>query len=169
MSTFLAIDPGPEKSGWCLYDSLEERVLENGIHPNSETLYMVKRTHADVLALEMIASYGMPVGREVFGTCVWIGRFKQAWVERIGRGEETVCLVYRKDEKLLLCNSPRANDASIRRAIIDRFPATGSGKIPQIGTKIKPGPLYGIHKDAWAALAVAITANETNLKRRPAP
>jgi hypothetical protein len=105
------------------------------------------------VAIEMIASYGMPVGREVFETCVWIGRFQQA-LESPGTAE----LVYRKDVKLHLCGSPRAKDGNVRQALIDLFPATGGGKTPQIGTKKQPGPLYGMSSHAWAALGVAITA-----------
>ena len=40
----------------------------------------------------MIASYGMPVGKEVFDTCVWIGKFAEA----SGMKES---YIYRKDEK----------------------------------------------------------------------
>jgi len=105
------------------------------------------------LAIEMIASYGMAVGREVFETCVWIGRFQQAWHTPDG-----VKLVYRRDVKMQLCGSPKAKDANIRQALLDMFPATGGGKTPQIGTKAQPGPLYGITSHAWAALAVAVTA-----------
>ncbi|MDB5975178.1 MAG: hypothetical protein JWR07_1938 [Nevskia sp.] len=105
------------------------------------------------LAVEMIASYGMPVGREVFETCVWIGRFKQAWYS-----PDEVMLVYRKDVKLHLCGSPRAKDPNVRQALIDLYPATGGGKTPQIGTKAKPGPLFGVTSHAWPALGVALTA-----------
>jgi len=56
-----------------------------------------------------------------------------------------------------LCGVMKAKDGNIRQALIDRFPATGGGKIPQIGTKAKPGPLYGFSRDKWAALAVAVT------------
>jgi hypothetical protein len=100
----------------------------------------------------MIASYGMPVGREVFETCVWIGRFMEQW-----GAPDRVNLVYRKDVKMHLCGSPRAKDANIRQALIDLFEPTGGGKTPQIGTKAKPGPLYGVSTHAWPALGVAVT------------
>jgi hypothetical protein len=100
----------------------------------------------------MIASYGMPVGREVFETCLWIGRFVEAWASRGGEYR----LVYRREVKLHLCESVRANDANIRAALIDRF---GPGKPAAIGTKKAPGPLYGLKGDEWAALGVALTAS----------
>jgi hypothetical protein len=103
------------------------------------------------LALEMIASYGMPVGREIFETCLWIGRFIEAWEMRQGRYQ----LIYRKDVKLFHCESARATDANIRAALIDRY---GPGKERAIGKKSSPGPLYGLKGDHWAALAVALKA-----------
>src|SRR5678809_428964 len=88
-------------------------------------------------AIEMIASYGMAVGREVFETCLWIGRFVQA-----ARGEHT--LVYRRDVKMHLCGNNAARDSNIRQALIDRF---GPGKDKAIGRKALPGPLYGVSAD----------------------
>lgn len=150
----LAIDPGTTESGWCLYDG--KRVVECGVMTNELMLTGIagKSWKAELMAVEMIASYGMPVGREVFETCVWIGRFIQAWggVHR---------LVYRKDVKLHLCGTSKAKDANIRQALIDMFPATGGGKTPQVGTKAQPGPLYGVSSHAWPALAVAVTATQT--------
>ncbi|KKK88550.1 hypothetical protein LCGC14_2742030, partial [marine sediment metagenome] len=109
------------------------------------------------LAIEMVASYGMPVGATVFETCLWIGRFIQSWDDDI-----TYTKIYRKsDVCMTLCHTTRAKDSNIRQAIIDRYPATGGGKCPQIGIKSKPGPLYGVSKDIWSALAVAITYAET--------
>jgi hypothetical protein len=154
--TTLAIDPGTTESGWVLFDG--ERVVDSGVLSNGEMLEkVIFHAHwihgAETLAIEMIASYGMPVGREVFETCVWIGRFVQVW-----RTPEAVRLVYRKDVKLHLCGSPRAKDPNVRQALIDLFPATGGGKCPQIGIKSKPGPLFGVSTHAWPALGVAITA-----------
>lgn len=91
----------------------------------------------------------MPVGKEVFDTCLWIGRFMETWSSQCQ-------LVYRKDIKIHLCGTVRAKDANVRQALIDRHEPTGGGKVPQIGTKQKPGPLYGIKKDVWSALAVAV-------------
>ncbi len=116
-----------------------------------ETLANVRNPVASHLAIEMIASYGMPVGKEIFETCVWIGRFVQAW-----GGPFTQ--VYRRDVKLHLCGQPRAKDANIRAALIDKF---GPGKGKAIGTKKSPGPLYGMTADCWAALGVAVTYRDS--------
>lgn len=146
----LAIDPGTTESGWCLYDA--DGVHGSGVEPNEAILRRIQHWGGHV-AIEMIASYGMAVGREVFETCVWIGRMKQIY-----RDPDAVKLVYRRDVKLHLCGTPQAKDPNVRQAIIDLFPATGGGKTPQIGTKQQPGPLYGVSSHAWPALGVAITA-----------
>lgn len=155
----LAIDPGTTQSA---YVQLRGRtVMDAGILPNPDILLRLRQlptaipyegAYHDVdLAVEMIASYGMPVGREVFETCVWVGRFVEAW----GGGWE---YVYRKDVKLTLCQSPRAKDSNIRAALIDLY---GPGKGKAVGLKKTPGPLYGFKKDMWAALAVGITYQES--------
>lgn len=160
----LAIDPGNTQSGWCIFDG--QRVIESGVLPNDEMLSKIEQCGCKELAIEMIASYGMAVGKDVFETCVWVGRFYQLWSETNGREP---FLVYRKDVKMHLCHTMKAKDANIRQAIIDSFPATGGGKIPQVGTKAKPGPLYGVSSHAWAALGVALTAKaEAVLKVRAA-
>lgn len=143
----LAIDPGTTESGFVLFDGA--RVLESGVLVNRAMLEKIRHAgehgESDELAIEMIASYGMAVGREVFETCVWIGRMVQSW-----REPEAVRLVYRKDVKLHICGSPRAKDPNIRQALLD--------KLGPAGTKRTPGPLYGVKSHAWPALAVAVTA-----------
>lgn len=140
MSRILAIDPGTLQSGYCVYEN--KKVIESGVITNEEIKILIKNESYDILAVEMIASYGMPVGQEVFDTCVWVGRF-------IDNSKTDYKLVYRRDVKLNLCGSPRAKDPNIRQAIIDRVGAPG--------TKKNPGPTYGVSSHAWAALGVALT------------
>ncbi len=154
MTVWLAIDPGTTHSGWVVYDSDQRHVERCGKDTaNEELLMMLPRFDGDVfyLAIEMIASYGMPVGREVFETCVWIGRFQQAWPGEIR-------MVYRRDVKLHLCGTARAKDPHVRQALVDLH--GGSDKAAK-GTKAAPGPLYGVSSHAWSALAVAVTASQT--------
>jgi hypothetical protein len=152
----LAIDPGTEQSGWAVYAPRERRVVESGVAPNPILLRRLAHEPADVLAIEMVASYGMPVGREVFETVRWIGRFQQAW-----REPEAVRLIYRRDVKLFLCASSRAKDGNIRQALIDRLGPRG--------TKANQGPTYGVKSHAWAALAVAVTAAGCRAIRESCP
>lgn len=99
----------------------------------------------DITVIEMVASYGMPVGKEVFDTCVWIGRFTQQ-ADEIGKEYK---YIYRKDEKMNICNSMKAKDSNIRQALIDRF--------GEVGTKKNPGWFYGFKTDIWQAYAVGVT------------
>jgi hypothetical protein len=147
-----AIDPGPKQSGWCLYDGTS--VADSGVHANADLLRWVQHgQHAELLAIEMIASMGMAVGQSTFETVRWIGRFQQAW-----RDPEAVRFVKRHEVKQYLCGNQQAKDKNVRMALLDRFAATGGGKTPQIGIKAKPGPLFGVSSHAWSALAVAVCA-----------
>ena len=145
----IAIDPGTTQSAYVVFD--DGVIIDKGIYKN-EILLLDINAHAfddcDKLHIEMVASYGMPVGKTVFETCVWIGRFIEAWG---GEWE----YVYRKDVKMYLCGQTKSKDSNIRQAIMDMY---GSERSIAIGTKKSQGPLYQVSKDIWAALAVAITA-----------
>lgn len=149
----LAIDPGNEQSAYVLYDGDRPRAFDKLAN---DRMLGIAAAHRCPIVVEMIASYGMPVGREVFETCVWIGRF----VERHGGPHS---LLYRRDVKLHLCGQARAKDANIRQALIDRY----GGKDKAIGRKATPGPLFGITADVWAALAVAVTWSDLNRGNSP--
>lgn len=154
MTRLLAIDPGCEQSAWVLYDTDTRLPLRWGKEPNSTVANRIGGSFGDPdrYVIEMVASYGMAVGREVFETCVWVGRL----MERASIAAPE--LVYRREVKLHMCGSVRAKDANIRQAIIDRY---GPGKERAVGLKASPGPLYGFKADCWQALALAITAAET--------
>lgn len=150
----LAIDPGPVKSGYVV--SSGSKVICAGHLNNEEVFAKIGGIDiGDICAIEMIQSFGMAVGKEVFETCVWIGRFVQAHYELFGSEPK---LIYRKDVKMYLCGTTKAKDANVRQALIDMFEPIGGGKTPQIGTKSQPGPLYGVSSHAWPALGVAVTA-----------
>lgn len=140
----LAIDPGTEQSGYVWFENDRRSVFQADVIPNCRVIDLI-RTGWEAVVIEMIASYGMPVGREVFETAVWIGRFVEA---RDGRAER----LYRRDIKLHFCQSARAKDQHIWQAILDRY----GGKEKAIGCKKNPGPLYSVKSHARAALALGL-------------
>lgn len=144
-ATIIAIDPGPSESAYVVWDG--SSIGESGKVPNEEMrqalIAMDLSGQFNRCVIEMIASYGMPVGAEVFETCVWIGRFMEAF------GADRCDSIKRKEIVTHLCGSARAKDANVRQALIDR--------IGKPGTKKQPGPTYGVAGDVWSALAVAVT------------
>lgn len=151
--SILAIDPGCEKSGYVVLAD-DDSIVEHGVVQHPVMLEFISDWR-DRMAIEMIASYGMPVGREIFETVFFIGRYAQAYYL-----PEQVVRIPRKAVTRFICNNASASDANIRQALIDRYPRTGGGAIPQIGVKAAKGPLFGMAKDRWAALALAFTARE---------
>lgn len=150
----IAIDPGPTESAYVKLSG--ERITEYAKVSNADLLRMVRSDSGPRIpvVVEMIASYGMAVGAEVFETCVMIGRICEAAAQEPIR-------IKRIEVKNHICHSSRANDANIRQAIIDRY----GGKDAAIGKKAKPGPLYGVSGDIWAALAVGLTVLDRDLLR----
>lgn len=151
----LAIDPGTKRVGFAEYYNGEWSCF---IESPEDAIERV-RLHADaydLVAVEMPKPF-RHVPPEVFDTVLIVGRLQEA------AGD--VVLVPRATAAAHL---GAKGDAAVRRAIIDRFPATGGGKTPQIGTKDQPGPLYGVSGDMWAALAVGLWALDTHSKQEAA-
>ena len=153
MSKVLAIDPGDVESAFVLMDSETLEPLEFAKLSNPALAAWMDTNYMDIdeFVIERVQSYGMAVGKNVFRTCEWTGRFVQI-VYGYGIGAK---YVYRKDEKLHICHDSRAKDANIRRALIDRF-ATHDMKNGK-GTKDNPDFFYKFKADCWAAYAVGLT------------
>lgn len=162
MGRILAIDPGDKQSGYVIveHDGNEITcVIDKGKVTNEDMMAIMSSCGNYDFAIEMIQSYGMPVGASVFDTCVWIGRFIEHGLSGRLRPHR---YIYREEERLTICRSPKAKDANIIQALIDRFaPNTGNkGK----GTKAKPGFFYGFKGDIWQAMGVAVTYFDIYIK-----
>lgn len=155
----LGLDPGPTRSALVQVEPVRlamPRVVWSDLAENDlilEWLRVNAYDGAGELVVEEVESFGMPVGREVFQTVYWAGRFAEAWDREGGK----VVLLPRRVVKSWLCNSARATDATVRQALLDRY---GPGRAAAVGTKRQPGPLYGMRRDLWSALALAVTVAE---------
>lgn len=159
----LAIDPGSEQSAYVVYDTETMEIKGMGLVENKGFLCGFRgdgRTFFnewyDAPVIEFPVPRGQKVYHQLFETIWWIGRFEEA------RG--LMLHVDRKDVKMCLCHKVfKITDANVTAAIRSRYYgiSPGGGSKPEIGTKKEPGPLYGVKKDIWAALGVAITYAES--------
>lgn len=177
MNLVAGIDPGENRSGICVLDTEANAVYWSGELDNMELISRLREPpnfseagfhNLSRLYIESIQPMGLAVGASTLETARWVGRLQEAWERTTGK---PAGLVFRNDEKIVLCGKctyqnpktgrPKAvGDAEIRRALIARFPGTGGGPCPQVGTKKAPGPLYGVSGHAWSALAVLLTGME---------
>lgn len=191
MFCLLGIDAGTSKSGVVVFDTyywhvdysgeIENNVLLsylrhgliqtcNAISVADKGIFLEKvqvGNYFDVCLIETIEAMGKRVGREIFETAIWIGRFQEACE---GVLNKKVFLVSRKSEKRILgvkrsvkntkTGKPISADSQIRSSILKKFDPSGGGNVPQIGTKKEPGPLYGVTGHAWSALAVVLAGLE---------
>lgn len=148
----LAIDPGNIESGIVLIAPDYKPIMAKKA-PNEDLLEEMTLCIRDFdeVAIEMVASYGMPVGASVFETCVWIGRFEQ----RLRDFGKEVERIPRLRVKINLCHKSTAKDSNITQALVDRFAPNEPNKGK--GTKKAPGFFYGFKKDIWQAYALGVT------------
>ena len=135
MATVLGIDPGTVQTAYAVWNG--KSVTDCDIVPNERMLELIRGNRWPDLPMfiEMMASFGMPVGKEIFETVFWIGRFWEVWDIK----EQPWKLVYRQEVKLFLCHSAKAKDSNVSQALRDKY--------GEVGTKKKKGPLYGVRKD----------------------
>tara|TARA_R100000322_G_scaffold109271_1_gene69806 strand:+ start:339 stop:899 length:561 start_codon:yes stop_codon:yes gene_type:complete len=175
---FLSIDAGTNESACLLMKDDAQDVMKVEYHailPNDAMLRIIEEHYSHVV-IEDITNMGMPVGRDVFETVRWTGRFQQVAESKGGK----VDYIPRTRIKINLCGTARAKDPNVRQALIDRFggdqKAIGGKKCRDCkgktwkgrnhdpcetckttGWDTPIGPLYGISSHVWSALAVAVT------------
>lgn len=148
----LAIDPGDVMTAYCLMDENYRPICKAKVENERALQFITENAvNIDQIVTEMIASYGMPVGRNVFETCVMIGRIEHL-ADALGIPHARVL---RSEEKECICHHSQAKDSNIRRALIDRF--AQHDLVNGRGTKKKPDWFYGFAADMWAAFAVGVT------------
>lgn len=152
---YLGIDPGTTETAYCLVDE-QMHPLGFAKVSNEEMVAILNRIIEDYsdleIAIEHIESFGMAVGQTVFETAYFIGRLTEICAVN---GIE-IARIYRHEEKMAICHSAKANDATIKRQLIDIYaehPEKNYGK----GSKKEPDFFYGFKADCWSAFAVIHT------------
>lgn len=174
MSRILAIDPGSIESAWLiLADGRPERFARE---PNERLRDRLRwyldepatlpefRTQsdeglvADVVVIETIQPRGERLYSQVVEMLQWAGRFAEAAYPT------PVHFLSREAIKRYLCppnpevkRRGAAKDGDVWASLVERF---GGGPDVAVGVKASPGPLYGIHSDVRAALAVGVAYEE---------
>ena len=156
----LAIDPSnKEHTAYVVIDCNNYKPVKFGMCDSETMIKILDNYYTDTelenVVIEMVASYGLPVGRDVFETCVFIGRMIEHCKQH--------AYVYRKDVKLNLCGrTQKVNDAVVKQALINRFAKFDykNGK----GTKKNNDFFYGFKGDIWSAYSVGVTYLDKNKK-----
>jgi len=161
----LSIDPGSSESAYVLMNNDLKPIIFGkftNLNVRAEIRRILRMYYSPDRSIsvvtEMVACYDMAVGKEVFDTCVWVGRF----TEMAEHENVNTYYIYRREEKTNLCKTMKAKDSNIIQALVDRFaPDTpNKGK----GVKADKGWFYGFKKDIWQAYAVGVTYSDLYLR-----
>jgi hypothetical protein len=160
----LAIDPGNESTAFIIWDSKQKIILNKNKLSNCEFLNLL-RQHSfqdtiEIVAIEMISSYGMAVGQEIFDSCVWLGRY----VEICSKMGLKYKFIFRKTIKMHHCGSVQAKDGNVNKVLQQKYGKDNSTKEPN---KVyinefteKNNSAKYMNNDLWAAFALATYITE---------
>ena len=115
----------------------------------------------DHFVIEGIQSYNSKQANTVIMTAMFIGRC----LERIEIEHPGIpfSVLSPKTVRALVAKTSQASDSQMRGAVIDVFRLyfNLSDEKEVIGSKKAPGPLYGVSKDVWQALGLALAFRMT--------
>ena len=169
----LGIDPGTTETAYCLCEVTSEmagskpplKIISFAKTSNDDAKEFLKKTCSEidvnneeiVISIEHLESYGTAVGKSTFETAYYIGELREAaFPYGLSNEKIRVVRIYRHEEKMRICQSMKANDATIKRALIEAYaehPEKNYGK----GTKSKPDFFYKFKADCWSAFAICCT------------
>lgn len=154
----LAIDPGPQKSAFVVFNCVDLKLVTADHVENARVLEIIAKAPMllDGVVCETISGFGKSVGEDVFSTCEAVGEFRL----QTRLAGHPFHRITRKQIKSVLCDSQSAKDKDVRAALIARW----GGKEAAIGTKKAPGPLLGVSSHMWAALAAAVAWTELQME-----
>ena len=143
----LGIDPGPELSGYCIYDTETAQPSPKGRMQNQLLLSFMTTMAADAVAIEAIRPYGVN-SCIIINTCEAVGAFKlMAMLQKM-----KVYQMDRPDVLDKLIGDRKAKKPQLRAYLYERFDHKGNCK--------SKGPLNGFDVHALDALAVALAVAE---------
>lgn len=120
----LGIDPGNKESAFALVD--KGYVVAEADKIENHRLRDVVRQYTCIseVVVESIQSYGMPVGREIFDTCLMIGRIQQVADDR----NLPNYLYPRPEYARAICGTNKVKDSVLRQALELRFGGYNKGE-----------------------------------------
>ena len=143
----MGIDPGPTHSAYCLvrhdYSIVDARKVPNAHLDLDDRTIGSDFCQIAEIAIEGLACYGRPVGKETFETAYMVGRV----LEQADRAM-TPCTIYHRPEYAnAIAGTGKVTDAVLYQALRLRF-----------GEATKGGPLYVLkgESDLRSAYAVAV-------------
>lgn len=149
----LGIDPNPQTSGYCYWDTITGKVLQHGIVENVSLLHNIRRGlvngyYADRLAIERVRSYGQVLGNETIDTVEWYGGFKAV-------SPVPVVLIPRPEILSAWGVANKSSDKYLKEWFVDHYPAL----FPDV-RRSRTGALTvkGWESHDISALAVAVYA-----------
>jgi len=148
----LLFDPGPDHCGVVVLDTHRRWVeFADASMCLEAALRLAHTAEVDLVVIERVASYGIS-GASLLETSEVVGRLQQA-AELGGRSVE---LIYRRQVISALSATGRGTkDSLVRQALLQTFAGWHGLTVKDaIGRKKTPGPLHGVSKHAWSALAV---------------
>lgn len=167
----VGIDPGPCNSGLTILDtdSWGLRYAWWGNNKNLvQTVISVIPTEIKdkpLISYERMRQYEIGAGASVFESCKWYGRFVESFYRDYGSHIRVMSLTS-PDVKLALLGLSNPSNAKVlvKRALCERFPQSGNGSSPAVGTKACPGPLFQMRssegsRHCWDALAVCVVTH----------